>query len=477
MGRMSTSSAAELLVLLRRDGPGPLHRQLEHELREAIRSGRLAADATLPSTRSLAAELGVSRGVTVEAYEQLAAEGYLVTRPGAAARVATCALPTAEREQSRAATAPALHVDLRPGRPDLDLFPREAWLRSMRKVLSTAPSHSLGYLDGRGVPELREVLASYLGRVRGTSSRADDVVITAGFTQGLGLVAAVLAAAGVRRVAVEDPTLPESRLVIEDAGAEAVTVPVDEAGLRVDLLAETDVGAVVVTPAHHYPTGAVLAADRRAALLEWARRTSALIVEDDYDAEFRYDRQPVGALQGLAPDRVVYAGTTSKVLAPGLRLGWLVAPPELAPSLAEAKLRADLGSPAIEQLCFADFVDRGELGRHLRRMRPVYRDRRDALLRALRQHLPELTPVGASAGLHVLCWLPPGLDPSRVVDVAAADGISLAALAPAAGRSGGIIFGYGVAGEEAIVGAIERLAAAVRRLGVMTPGAGIIGRP
>jgi GntR family transcriptional regulator / MocR family aminotransferase len=459
MARSRTSSDLELLLPLRHGIRSPLHRQLEHGLRDAIRSGRLAPGATLPSSRALAAQLDVSRGVVVEAYEQLVAEGYLVTRRGGATRVARPATPESVR---RAAPAvPAFDIDVRPGRPDVALFPRDAWLRSVRRVLNEAPSERLSYIDGRGIPELRAALAAYLNRVRGTAADADDMVICTGFTQGLRLVALVLRASGARRIALEVPGQNEARATVAEAGLEVVSIPVDEAGIRVDLVETADPDAVLVTSAHQYPTGAVLPPERRAALVEWARRRGRLIIEDDYDAEFRYDREPIGAMHGLERDHVVYVGSASKILAPGLRLGWLVVPPAIADQVAKAKKAADLGSAAIDQLAFADFVSRGELDRHLRRMRPIYRRRRDALIAALRRHLPDLEPVGASAGLHVLVWLQETTDGRAIAAAAEAAGIGLETYATA-GLDGtnrvGIIFGYGVVDERTIDDGMRRFA-------------------
>jgi GntR family transcriptional regulator/MocR family aminotransferase len=451
-----------MLVPLDRDDRSPLHRQLERRLREGIRSGYLVADSTLPSSRALAGQLGVSRGIVVEAYEQLVAEGYLVSRPGGATRVARSAVPEPVRREVQ--PAQQFRFDFRPGRPDVALFPRDAWLRSLRRVLNEAPSERLGYIDGRGVPELREALAAYLNRVRGTAADAADVVICAGFTQGLRLIVRVLASSGARRMALEDPGQPEARRTIAEAGLEPVAIPVDDEGIPVDQLERADADAVLVTSAHQYPTGAVLPPQRRAALVAWAVRREAIIVEDDYDAEFRYDREPIGAIQGLEPERVVYVGSASKILAPGLRLGWMVVPSFLADELARAKKAIDLGSPALEQLAFADFVARGELDRHLRRMRPIYRRRRDALLRALRRHLPELEPVGASAGLHVLVWLPPDTDVEAFNRAAAAAGVGLdefAWRATGPNRRLGIIFGYGQIDEGTVDGGVAALAAAL----------------
>jgi GntR family transcriptional regulator/MocR family aminotransferase len=310
------------------------------------------------------------------------------------------------------------------------------------------------------VPELRTALAGYLNRVRGTAADPADIVICSGFAQGLSLIARVLGAAGARRIAIEDPSDPEYRATIGAAGLESVAIPVDDAGLRIDLLEAADAEAVVVTAAHQYPTGGVLSADRRAALVRWAERRGATIVEDDYDAEFRYDREPIGAIQGLRPERVVYTGSASKILAPGLRLGWLVAPQALVGPLTAAKQAADNGSPALDQLAFADMLDRGELDRHLRRMRPIYRRRRDALLASLGRRLPDVRPAGASAGLHVLALLPPELDEAAIVTRAAEVGMALSGLTPRRIAPGppGLIFGYGAIAEGAIDGGIRRLA-------------------
>jgi GntR family transcriptional regulator/MocR family aminotransferase len=467
MPRSRTSSALELLVPLRRDDGQPLHRQLEQELRDAVRTGRLAPASALPSTRALAQQLGVSRGIVVEAYEQLVAEGYLATRPGGVTQVARAAtVPT-----PRPPEPPKVRfdIDFRPGRPDLNEFPRSAWLRSVRRALNEAPSERLGYLDGRGVPELRQALATYLNRVRGTAASPEAVVIGTGFAQGLSLVSRVLAAAGARRLATEDPSDPDTRELVRVAGLEVVGIPVDGSGLRVELLDRAKADAVLVTSAHQYPTGGVLPPDRRAALVAWATRRDGLIIEDDYDAEFRYDREPIGAIQGLAPDRVVYAGSASKILAPGLRLGWLIAPARLVEELGRVKKATDNGSPFLDQLAFADFLSRGDLDRHLRRMRPVYRRRRDALLAALRRHLPTFTPVGASAGLHVLAWLPPEIDEAALVASAAEAGLGLYGLSPRRiepGGPGGIIFGYGNVTEAAIDRGVQRLADVARSSGL-----------
>jgi GntR family transcriptional regulator/MocR family aminotransferase len=403
--------------------------------------------------------------VVVEAYEQLIAEGYLVSRQGGATRVAA-GLAAAGRE-SRDLEPPSFEFDFRPGRPDVAEFPRAAWLRALRRALDTAPSSRLTYLSGHGVPELRVALAAYLNRVRGTAADPADVVICSGFSQGLGLLAAALAAGGARRFAMEDPFAPEYREIVTRAGLTVVPLPVDEGGLRVELLDGANVQGVLVTAAHQYPVGAVLPPERRAALLAWARRTGGIVVEDDYDAEFRYDREPVGALQGLAPSQVVYAGSASKTLAPGLRLGWLIAPPRLVDRMTADREFIDQGSPALDQLALAEFIDQGELDRHLRRLRPVYRRRRDALLAALASHLPALRASGAAAGLHLLAWLPDGLDEARITREAARVGIAISGVTPRRVLPGptGLIFGYGGILEGRIEPGVRRLAAVIAEAG------------
>jgi GntR family transcriptional regulator/MocR family aminotransferase len=510
-----TSSIPELLLTIDRDGPVALHRQLERALQDAIRSGRLRPNAPLPSTRALAAELTVSRGVVVEAYEQLAAEGYLESRPGAKTRVALRAdagssysrdghrraryrngVRIRAYEPSRETTGPeprgpeppgeevvlpsfamsrARH-DFSYGRPDVSAFPRGAWLRSLKRVLNEAPADRLSYIDGRGAIELREALAGYLNRVRGTSATPGHIVITNGFAQGQRLVLQVIrdlrrqgsgprgTRRGPVRVAMEDPGQIDTWRAAELLGLELVPIPVDDDGIIVERLANVDAAVCVVTPAHEFPTGAVMSPERRAALVRWARDRDAFVLEDDYDAEYRYDREPIGAIQGLAPDRVIYGGSASKTLAPGLRLSWLILPAPLVEPFATAKFAGDRGSASLEQLAFADFLSRGEFDRHLRRMRPIYRARRDALLRALAKHLPTVTPVGASAGLHVLALLPPGVDEAAVLARAdeldiAVDGLSqyrLAADVPA-----GLILGYAQHTENQIDARVERLAEAI----------------
>jgi GntR family transcriptional regulator / MocR family aminotransferase len=458
---MRTTSDPELMVSLERRGSAPLRAQLEEQLRAAVRSGRLAAGTRLPSTRALARDLGVSRGVVVDAYAQLAAEGYLVAHHGAPTRVSEAAARHADSGRPLAEERPP-RFDFRPGAPDVSLFPRQSWVASLRRGLRDAPHARLDYGDSRGAPELRRALAVYLGRVRGVACTPGSVIVTSGMAQGMALVGRTVLARGGRRVGVEDPGSGPGRAQLAATGLEPRPVPVDEEGLRPDALGEADVDLVLVTPAHQFPTGVVLAPERRTALLDWARR-GGLVMEDDYDAEYRYDRPPVGAVQGLAPERVVYAGSVSKTLAPALRLGWLVAPEALVAELARAKAQDDLGTPMIEQLALADFLERGELDRHLRRTRGTYRRRRDALFAALARHLPEVRASGIAAGLHLVAHLPPGVDEPAVVEAARARGVGLQGLGEHRLLPGppALLLGYGRVAEPAIEPGVRELAAAI----------------
>ncbi|MFI5696790.1 PLP-dependent aminotransferase family protein [Kribbella sp. NPDC051586] len=458
----TSSGAGELLVELDRDNGVPLHQQLEGGIRTRIRAGLLRAGTVMPSTRALAQDLGLSRGVVVEAYQQLVAEGYLVSQGGGYTQVADIAVvePTAAH---RSASGPP-RIDFRYSRPDVSQFPRAAWLRSIRRVLNETPYRSLAYIDGRGTIELRTSLADYLNRVRGTAARPENMLICNGFAQGSRLLLQVLAAQGYRRLAVEDPSDNDLRDVARAAGLEAVGVPVLESGIDVDALERSGADVVLVTAAHQFPTGAVTSAETRAALVAWASRHDGLVIEDDYDAEYRYDREPIGAMQGLAPERVAYAGTASKTLAPGLRLGWLSLPAWLVEPMAQAKLMDDRGSPVFDQLAFADFVARGEFDRHLRRMRPRYRLLRDTLVDELAARIPELEPVGVSAGLHVMTFLPPDLTEDAVGAAASERGVGVYGLAPywvSGSGPGGLVFGYGSLNQKEVVEGIELLADAI----------------
>ena len=461
-----TSRPLDILVSVDRSGPLTLGRQIEDQLRQAIRDATLRPGARLPSTRDLALELGVSRPIVVDAYAQLAGEGYLELRPGARPRVTGCAGPCQPPATRRSDPPPEPRHDLRPGVPDLSTFPRSAWLRSLREALASMRNADFGYTDPHGTEVLRLALRDYLGRVRGVVSDADRVIVTSGYCQGRTLVCRALAAMGIRRVAVEDPCHDEVRSSGAVAGLELVPVPVDGEGIRVDALDRTSVHAVFVTPAHQYPTGAVLSGARRGALLDWLRRREGLAIEDDYDAEFRYDRAPVGALQGMDPERIVYAGTASKTLAPALRLGWLVVPPRLLEAVQRQQRQADFGVSRIEQHAFADFLTRGELDRHLRRMRARYRARRDALVEALVEALPEVRVHGINAGLHVTVQLLPGDRGSAIRDEAARRGVALTAMGDyylePREDSSMLLLGYGRSSEAVIRAGVRELAVAVR---------------
>ncbi len=458
------AKAPELLVALERGRDrGSLSAQLERELREAVRSGRLRAGTPLPSTRALAAELGISRGLVVAAYAQLGAEGYLQLRRNAPPLVSDSI--GSQAPARTLAADPHWRYNLRPDLPDYSAFPREEWLTSYRAALKRAPDGELAYGDVRGVTELRGALAVYLGRARGTAADVEHTFVCGGFAQAIGLVGGVLARAGRSRIGVEDPGHVVIRGLVARSGLEPVPVPVDEEGIDVDALARAGVDAVLVTPAHQFPTGVVLSPDRRARLLAWAEEADALVIEDDYDAEFRYDRQPVGSLQGLMPDNVVYCGSASKTLAPTLRLGWIVAPPRLVHELVDQVLYTAIAPPGLEQLAFADFLGRGELDRHLRRMRLQYRRRRDELIRSLERELPEVEVRGIAAGLYVAAVLPRGIDEARVLEEARARGIGIYGMSEHCARARlepTLLIGYAVSGEATIRVAVKKLAEAVR---------------
>jgi GntR family transcriptional regulator/MocR family aminotransferase len=461
-----TSQPLELLVSVSRDGSRTLGGQIEDQLRRAIRDGALRPGARVPSTRDLARQLAVSRRVVVDAYAQLAAEGYLSLRQGARPHVSDAAAATPKAPVVVAPVAPHARFDFRPSMPDVSTFPRAAWLRSLRQALATITDAELSYGDPRGVEVLRFALADYLGRVRGVVADPEQVVITNGYAQGLGLVCHALAAAGAKRIAFEDPSNPEDGLVAVHAGLEPVPIVVDGAGIRVDELERADADAVVLTPSHQHPTGVVLSGERRTALLAWLRASGTIAIEDDYDAEYRYDRAAIGALQGLDPDRVIYAGSASKTLAPALRIGWLVVPQSLLQAISQEKLLADRGSARIEQHAFADFLTRGELDRHLRRMRARYRRRRDALVDALTEALPEAIVRGVAAGLHVTAELPDAVD-ERALQAEARDRrVELETMAeyrPDITRGPTVLLlGYAQMPESTIRAGVEELARAIR---------------
>jgi GntR family transcriptional regulator/MocR family aminotransferase len=419
----------ELLVRLDRSAPQPLRAQLETSLREAIRDGRLRGGERLPSSRELARELGVSRGMVQDCYGQLLAEGYLTSRGGSATRVAD--LKDQPVTAGLSGTAPpgrpasrSLIADFRLGVPDLSSFPRTDWARAVRQACTEIATADLGYGDPRGSAVLREVLAAYLRRVRAADAAPGQMIITAGFAQGVILVLRALARErGLSSVAFEDPGYgraedDETVRAVMAMGLRAGYVPVDEQGVVVSALAASGAQAVVVTPTHQSPTGVVLSAARRHALLDWARRTGGYVIEDDYDSEFRYDSDPVGALQGLAPDQVFLLGTASKALAPAVRLGWVQAPWSLAGTIADEKEMSDRGSCTLDQHALAILLTSGRYDRHLRRMRGVYAARRAALVESFARHLPGIRLTGLAAGFHAVAPLPAGADEAAVVAAA-----------------------------------------------------------
>jgi len=461
---MGTNSGGDLLLRLDRDTSRPLRAQLEQELRGAIRDGRLAAGSRLPPTRSLAADLGVSRRLVVDSYAQLLAEGYLTSRAGAGTFVAAAAIRPAATPV--ASSAHVLRYDFFPGSPDLSGFPRGPWLRAQRTVLREAPDSALGYPDPRGAPELRRALAGHLRRVRGVVADEGTVLICAGAAQAVSLLAGVLGEGA--EVAVEDPGLPLHREILSAAGLALSALPVDEQGAHVQALEHLYPAAVLVTPAHQSPTGTALSAGRRGALLAWARSREVLVIEDDYDAEFRYDRQPLGALQGLAPDRVAYMGTVSKTLAPALRLGWLVLPEPLVEALVQAKRLADAGSPTLEQLALAQLIESGDYDRHLRQARRRYRARRDALVAAVARHLPGARVTGVAAGLHAIVRLPRAVDGIALMQAAASRSVGVYPLGYGYLRprplDDGLVLGYANLAEPAIEEGVRLLALALEDL-------------
>lgn len=441
---------------------GGLASWLTDQLRSAIAAGTLGLGTALPSTRTLARDLGVSRGVVVAAYERLVDEGLLLSDGARGTTVA--AVPRPAPADVGEAVRPAA-LDLSPGLPDLSAFPRAAWLRAERDVLDTVPAADLGYGDPRGHPVARRELAGWLRRTRGVRADADDVIVVAGVAQAFAVLARVLTRAGIDAVAVEDPGSRGAREQVRYWGFAPVPVPVDDDGVDVEALGRTGVRAALVTPAHQFPTGVVLAPHRRRAILDWAAE-GRLVIEDDYDAEFRYDRPPVPALQGLAPDRVAYTGSVSKTLAPGLRLGWLVVPrewqgsPDLRHAVVEAKYQTDLAVPVLPQLTLARMLATGALERHLRRVRIRQRARRDAMLAALAEHLPRARVHGIAAGLHLLVTFPDDVDDGELAARARAAGVLVQPLSGHRVATGapGLVLGYAAQPPDRLRAAVAGLA-------------------
>jgi GntR family transcriptional regulator/MocR family aminotransferase len=449
-------------VDLHLDLTGPRVRvALESALRQAVRTGRLAEGVRLPSSRTLAADLGIARNTVADAYGRLVAEGWLTARTGSGTRVAARpATGQAAPPPIRPAASP-VRYDLRPGAPALSMFPRTAWSAAARRALNTAPAASLDYGHTRGLPQLRAALADYLARARGVHADPERVVVCSGFTQALALLAQVLRARGATTLGIEAYGHRHHRDVITANRLRPRLLPVDAHGAVIEEPGAAD--AVLLTPAHQFPLGMPLAAHRRTHAVRWAHDTGGLIIEDDYDGEFRYDRQPVGALQALAPDHVVYAGTASKSLAPGLRLAWLVLPAGLVDEVGEAKRIADGHTSTFEQLTLAEFLTSGGYDRHVRRCRLAYRRRRDRLVAALDRDAPGVRVTGVAAGMHALLELPPGDTEDETIARALRHGLALEGLrrfhaAPDDHRPA-LVVGYATPPDHSYTTALARLCA------------------
>ena len=463
-----SNAAPELLLGLDADARPPGMQQLVRALRDAVRTGRLHPGARLPASRLLADQLGCSRWVVVQAYEQLTAEGYLDARVGSGTRVH--ALPAARPAPEEApAASRSWRFDFRPGIPDLARFPRSAWLRTVRASFQAAPTAALDYGDPDGLPALRASLADYLGRVRGVEARARDITVTTGSVNALSVVARALVARGMNRIGVEDPSWIPLRGPLAGSGVETVPIPVDDDGLDVDELERSDLRAVLVTPVHQFPTGTVLGPERRRRLLEWAAERDGLIVEDDYDSEYRYDRTPLGAIQGVAPDHVLLIGTVSKSLAPALRLGWMVVPRSWAADLRRARQSVDVGVSVLTQLAFAEFLGSGAFEQHLRRMRKEYHQRRTALVATLATHFPTARVHGIPGGLHVMVELGTGLTGADIERRCDAHDIRLYPLGsycagpiPPRYRPDTVVLGFGAIPEHRMAIAVATMAEVLR---------------
>ena len=478
MPEFQTNLAWDTFLELGDGRHGPLHARLSSALRDAIRGGRLPPGSALPPSRALAEDLGCSRWVVTEAYAQLAAEGYVDARVGSGTRVRPLAPvagahagPSGSPPVTRAARRPppetppdwVPRIDLAPGVPDLRAFPLGRWVSALRSVASTLPYTELGYPDPSGHPRLRHVLAEYLTRVRGALVDPADVTVCRGVADGTARVCQALRAAGTGAVAVEDPGWHRLREAAASAGLRLSPTRVDEHGLRVGDL-DPAVRAVIVSPTHQFPTGVVLSAERRGALLDWARRVDGVILEDDYDAEFRYDRRPVGTMQGTDRSRVVLLGSLSKTLSPALGIGWVVAPPAWSERLRAPTGRVTWPS-TLDQLAFAAFLQAGSYDRHLRAARARYRLRRDRLVRALAERLPDARLLGVAAGLHLLVRFDGTVDCAEVVSRAAAGGLRVASLDTYRCRDDaigpGLVLGYANLADGQLDEAVALLAATV----------------
>lgn len=433
-------------------------------LRDAIRSGRLPPGTRLPSSRAFAADLGIARNTVARAYSELVEEGWLTSQHGSGTTVSRRAAGAVRAEGFRVRRLPARRPDhdLRPGQPDLSSFPRGQWSRAVKQALHTVPSEAFGYADPYGRPELRLALTEYLARARGVVCRPDNIVVCCGAAEGLALLARALAGAGVASLAVESYGLPTHREALRTAGLRCPPLAVDAGGADVAALDDMrEVGGVLLTPSHQFPTGVPLRSDRRAAVVDWARRTGGVIIEDDYDGEFRYDRSPVGALQGVDPERVVYMGTASKSLAPGLRLGWLVLPDRLVETVAHQKGETEATCGFVDQLAMAEFIRTGSYDKHIRAMRAQYRRRREQLVGAVGRSSPANRVTGLPAGLHVLLHLAGGNESAVAQEPAwrnlAVEGLALYRHPGADVDRDGLVVGFAAPAQSAWPAAVEAL--------------------
>ncbi|MET9082822.1 PLP-dependent aminotransferase family protein [Streptomyces sp. NPDC004237] len=466
--------------------PGGRTAWLADRLRSAIADGRLPVGTRLPASRVLAEELRVTRGVVTEAYRRLAESGQIAGRGrlGTVVVAAPAAYPDHDRDADEpppalfgppdrdgvvdALRALPCRIDLSPGVPDLAAFPRTSWLRAERAVLAGATPADFGYGDPRGALALRRAVVGWLARNRGIRADPDEVVVVAGVAQSLALLGQLLRADGIHRIAVEDPSSLGARQQLEYGGHTIVPVPVDEGGLDVRALRASGARAVLLTPAHQFPTGVVLDGERRRALLSWAAE-GGMVIEDDYDAEHRYDRPPVPALRSLMPEGVCYAGSVSKLLAPALRVGWLLVPPHLRNAVVTAKRYADLGNGILTQLVLARLMDSGELERHLRHVRLRHRRRRDVMLRAVEAHLPGTRVHGAAAGLHLMVTFEArgaGFHDTDLAAAALARGVKVHPLSWHRMSPGppGLVLGYAAGPAHEIDEGITLIGEALRRL-------------
>ncbi len=469
MARAQTNLAWDTLLQIDRGrSAGALHARLTQALRDAIRTGRIPSGSALPPSRQMASDLGCSRWVVTEAYEQLVSEGYLEARVGSGTRVRLSDQEMPVATAGVAVPRPAPRFDLSPGSPDIRSFPRAAWARAFRETIASMQHADFDYQTRGGHPRLRQVLAEYLRRVRGAEVHWQEVTITSGILDGITLVARALAAAGYKSIALEEPSWDRLFLGVRTAGLAIVPIPVEPEGMRVGLLAARKVRAAVVAPAHQFPTGAVLSPEGRSALLEWVRAVNGLILEDDYDAEFRYDRRPVGTLQGTDPAHVALFGSLSKTLAPAIGVGWIVTPRVWTEAVQAAEARMT-GASTLEQLSLAQLIETGAYDRHLRAVRRRYRARHDRLVAAIARRLPECALSGAAAGLHLLLTLPSGLEGAAVARAASVRGVRLTDLRTCMlnGRKGpteGLVIGYGKLDDAVVESAVDALAGAIHSL-------------